>query len=131
LDIIGQQKQFINENQETNKQEEQIKQVAEISPSASITISWSMVEQEIQSTVQRLAISADYPLHNSALKNIAILKEERILDPETQTTLNELRNLRNKVVHSHFSDNKISYLDAIKYYELALKVVRILKNIRR
>lgn len=123
--------QLVKENQESNKQEEQIKQIAEISPSASITMSWSMLEQEIQSTIQRLAISPDFPLNNSALKNINLLKQEKILDSQTLGTLNELRNLRNIAVHDHLSDNKISYLDAIKYYELSLKIVRILKDLQK
>jgi uncharacterized protein YutE (UPF0331/DUF86 family) len=120
-----------NLDEETNKQEEQIKQVAEVSPNASITMAWSMVEKEIQSTIQRLAISSDYHLNNSAFKNIALLKQEEILDPETFNTLNELRYLRNRVTHNQLPQSKITYLDAIKYYELALKVVMILKNIQR
>jgi hypothetical protein len=123
--------QIFDKDQENNEQDEQIKEVAAVSPNASITMSWSMVEQEIQATIQRLAISPDYPAHNSPFKNIVLLKNYNILDIETLNILNELRNLRNKAVHSHASDIKLTYLDALKYHELALKVVQVLKNIEK
>lgn len=123
-------KNGIASNNQTNSKELEIKAVAEVSPAASITMAWSMIEQEIQNTVKRLAISPDYPLHNSALKNIQLLQNQELIDLDTVNTLSELRNLRNKAVHGNIANENISYLEAIKYYELSRKVTRLLRNIR-
>lgn len=113
------------------KIDKEINTVAQISPSASIVMAWTMVEQEILSSIQRLAISPDYPLYNSPLKNINLLKDAGLLDSETQRSLHELRTLRNKAVHGQISDVNITYHEAIKYYELSIIVTNILKNLKR
>jgi hypothetical protein len=113
------------------KRDKEIITVARISPAASITMAWSMVEQEIMSTIKRLSISPDYPLYNSPLKNINLLKDAGLIDFETEKTLNELRSIRNKAVHGHISDANITYLEAIQYYELSIKVTKLLKNLNR
>lgn len=113
------------------KREQEVITVAQISPAASITMAWSMVEQEIMSTIKRLAISPDYPLYNSPLKNINLLRESGLIDLETENTLNELRSIRNKAVHGHISDANITYHEAIKYYELSKKVTKMLIDLNK
>lgn len=114
-----------------DKMEKDITTVARISPAASITMAWSLVEQELMDTIKRLAISPDYPPHNSALKNINLLKNIGLLDSEAENTLTELRILRNQAAHNQVSNEKITYLDAIKYYELSITVIKLLKNLKR
>lgn len=82
-------------------------------------------------TVKRTAVSPDYPPYNSPLKNIKLLKDTGTIDLDTFNPLNELRELRNKAVHGYLLDENISYLEAIKYYDLTKKVTRILRNINR
>lgn len=96
--------------------DEKINTVAKISPIASITLAWLMVEQEITDTINRLAISPDYPPYNSPLKNINLLKEVGLIDLETEKIFGELREMRNKAVHGQISDKIITYFDAIKYH---------------
>jgi uncharacterized protein YutE (UPF0331/DUF86 family) len=119
-----------NNMQNANSNEDEIITLAQISPAASITMAWSMIEQEILRTIKRLRISPDHPLDNSPFKNINLLKTEGLIDLETENTLNELRNLRNKAVHGHPSNENISQIEAIKYYKLSKKVISILKTIR-
>jgi hypothetical protein len=113
------------------KIDKEINTVAQISPSASITMTWAKVEQEILSTIKRLSISPDYPFYNSPLKNINLLRDAGLIDDETEKSLNELRTIRNKAVHGHITDTDITYQEAIKYYELSIKVIKILKNLKR
>lgn len=105
--------------------------VAKISPAAAITMAWSMVEQEIISTIRRLSISPDYPPNNSPLKNINLLVNAELIDNETRNILDELRKIRNKAVHGHVNNEYISYLEAEKYYELAIKAIKFLETIKK
>ena len=131
IEVTLEDKQLPEVNNQFNNTDSEIKTVAEISPAASITMSWSMVEKEIMSTVKRIAISPDYPPYNSPLKNINLLKESGTIDLDTLNSLNELRELRNKAVHGHMSVEKITYLEAIKFYDLSKKITRILRDISR
>lgn len=122
-------KQLPEANFQLNNKDKEITTVAEVSPAASITMSWSMVEKEIMNTVKRTAVSPDYPPYNSPFKNIQLLKDTGTIDLDTLNSLHELRELRNKAVHPHISDENLTYLEAIKYYDLSKKVIRILKSI--
>lgn len=114
-----------------NSKDKEIIAVAQISPAASITMSWSMVEEEIMNTIKRIAISPDYPPYNSPLKNIQLLKDTGTIDLDTLNSLNELRELRNKAAHGHLSTEGITYMEAIKYHNLSKRVIMILKSINR
>lgn len=118
-------------HQVVNNKDKEIVSVAHISPAASITMSWSMVEKEIMSTVKRTAVSANYPPYNSPLKNMQLLKDTGFIDLDTFNSLNKLRDLRNKAAHGHISDESLTYIEAIKYNDLSKKVIRILSNIQR
>jgi uncharacterized protein YutE (UPF0331/DUF86 family) len=111
--------------------ESEILSIAEIHPSAAITVAWTMVEKEIVNIINNLAISPDYPPYNSALKNINLLKENKYIDTATYELINEFRHLRNKVSHAHSDGEQITYLEAVKYYELANKIIKKLREIKR
>jgi hypothetical protein len=117
------------ETVEVDNQLQKIKTVAEVSPNAAVTMAWSQVEQELKSTIMRLSISPDYPPYNSFRKNLILLKEHELINHSTENTILELMKLRNTAVHAHPNEKGISFLDAIKYYELSTKVISILKNI--
>lgn len=110
---------------------EEIETIANISPNAAIVMAWNLVEKEIQEAIMRLAISPDYPLHNSPLKNLRLLKENNLIDTETEKATNELRMLRNKAAHVTKDEEKITTVEALKYYNIAQKVVIILKSLSR
>ena len=114
-----------------SRKEKEIMTVAQISPAAAITMSWTMLEQEILNTVKRLAISPDYPLNNSPLKNIQILSSAKLISPDTEKTLIELRRMRNESAHVHNVNESLTSLDAIKYFELSTKVTKILRKLER
>ncbi|MGE7121822.1 DUF4145 domain-containing protein [Peribacillus sp. NPDC046944] len=109
-----------------NKRDKEITTIAQISPTASITMAWSMIEQEINSTMDKLGEGSSNPTHN-----IRYLKENNLIGLDTEQALHELRVLRNNAVHGKVSDESVSYFEAIKYYELAIKVTMILKNIKK
>ncbi len=113
-----------------NDKADEVITVAEISPSAAITITWTMVEQEIISVIDRMAISPDYPPYNSLLKNITLLRDNNLIDESTYLLINELRTLRNNAVHAH-NEKHISYLEAVKYYEIAIIIIDRLMKIKR
>jgi hypothetical protein len=114
-----------------NEKEIEIKAVAEINPSAAILMAWSMVEQEIVTTINRMASSPDFPAYNSVLKNINLLLDNNFIDEHIYSSINEFRVLRNKVSHAQSSTEQITYLEAIKYYEIAIKIIDQLKQIKR
>lgn len=104
--------------------------VAKISPAAAIPISWSMVEQEILSTIKRLSIS-DFPSSNSSSKNINLLADSNLIDNETRKAFDELQKLRNEIVPSNPITDNITYSDAEKYYRLSIRLIHILKSLQR
>lgn len=135
LEMKNAHKEYSDESKNTEgakkENESEILSIAETHPSAAIIVAWTMVEKEIVKTINRLAISPDYPSYNSALKNINTLKDNEYIDTATYELLNEFRHLRNKVSHAHSDGEQITYLEAVKYYELANKIIMILKEIGR
>ncbi|KAA0956083.1 DUF4145 domain-containing protein [Planococcus sp. ANT_H30] len=123
--------QLPENNSQLNNKDKEIMTIAQISPAASITMSWSMVEKEIMNTIKRIAISPDYPAYKSPLKNIQLLKDNGKIDLDTLNSLNELRDLRNKAAHGHLSNDSLTYLEAMKYHNLSKRVIIILKDINR
>jgi hypothetical protein len=113
-----------------DEKEIEIKAVAEINPSRAISMAWSMVEQEIVTTINRLAISPNFPAYNSILTNINLLLDNNLVDEHTYAAINEFRVIRNKVSRSYGREQK-TYLEAIKYYEIAVKFINHLKQIKK
>lgn len=108
------------------KKENEVLSIAKIHPSAAITLAWIMLEKEIVNTINRLSISADYPLYNSVLKNVNLLKEQKYIDTITYELINEFRQIRNRVSHYHNDGDNLTYLDAVKYFELTNRLIKTL-----
>lgn len=133
---ISDKKQLKNDKVEINNisnknPDQQLKAVAEISPVAAVIMTWSLVENEIQSTILRLSISPDYPFYNSVLKNVQLLKENNYIDKFTEQTLSQMRILRNRVLHENTSNEPVTYSEALEYCKISLKIIQILKTIER
>ena len=133
---ISDKKQLKNDKVEINNisnknPDQQLKAVAEISPVAAVIMTWSLVENEIQSTILRLSISPDYPFYNSVLKNVQLLKENNYIDKFTEQTLSQMRILRNRVLHENTSNEPVTHSEALEYCKISLKIIQILKTIER
>jgi hypothetical protein len=111
--------------------DEKIKEIARISPSASISLAWSEVEKEIREAINRTAISPDYPPHNSIVKNLDLLLQNELIKPSTYHLLGELRSIRNKVVHTHPEIVNLDAVAAIDFGNMAKIARRALKQIDR
>ncbi len=110
--------------------DEQIELISQIYPASAIALAWSNLERELQNTIFRLAISADYPPHNSPLKNIQLLKEHKYIDENIFQIFNSLRILRNESVHTMY-DSRITINDVEEFTQLAKVVLEKLKSISR
>jgi len=82
------------------------------------------------SAVVRLAISPDFPPHNSAIKNAELLKEQKAIAQPTLELLNRMRNLRNMAVHGGHGTS-ITTDEAVEFLALARGVVEKLRTLRR
>ena len=110
----------------------QLEMISQINPASGIALAWSNVEQGIQDSIVRLAISPDYPGYNSALRNIQLLIENKVIDASFAETLNALRQLRNQAVHElSDSDSGLTIKEAENYILLAKKAVDILSSLER
>lgn len=114
-------------NSEANV-ENQILKVAETSPAASITMSWSLVEQEIENVSDRFGLPPKNRYESPFMK-VKPLVERNYMDKETFNILNDLRVMRNKVTHRHIKENELNYLDAKKYLNVSLTIIEILKGL--
>ena len=111
--------------------EKEVEEVAAISPMAGIPLAWSHVEKELSNTINRLAISPDYPGYNSPLKNIELLKENDYLNSTDYYTFNELRKLRNGVTHNQIDPDSISVEKTLNYTKLAFGLIGKLLLLKR
>ncbi|MCH8942130.1 MAG: hypothetical protein IIA48_06805 [Bacteroidetes bacterium] len=110
--------------------DDQIELISQINPTSAIALSWSNIEKEILNTINRLAISSDYPLYNSSLKNIQILRLHKYIDKNEFEILNRLRLLRNEVVHKMY-DSSIAIKEVEEFNNLSKVVLEKLKSITR
>lgn len=106
-------------------------QLAQRFPEPAVAVAWQAVEDELMQAVMRLAISPDYPAHNSALKNAELLKKEGAIDQRTTELLNRMRNLRNMAIHGTVGLVPIITDEAIEFIALAKGVVEQLRSLRR
>jgi hypothetical protein len=100
-------------------------------PEPAVALGWQAVEDELMSAVKRLAISADYPPYNSALKNARLLREQNAIDENTFDLLNRMRNLRNMAVHRGQGPTRITVDEALEFLALARGVVQKLQSAKR
>ncbi len=112
-----------------NNVDEEIETIANISPNAAIVMAWNLVDKEIQEAIIRLDISPDYPLHNSPLNNLNLLKENNFIDTGMENAINGLRMLRNEAAHVSKNEEEITKVNALNYYDVVQEVVTILKSL--
>lgn len=105
--------------------------LAEDFPEPAVALAWAAVEEELMSAVMRLAISPDYPPHNSALRNARLLLDQRAIDENTLDILNRMRNLRNVAVHGGAGPTGVSPDEAREFIALARGVVEKLRRLHR
>ena len=100
-------------------------------PEPAVGVAWLAVENELSQVVGRLAISADYPAYNSAIRNITILHEHGYIDEETRGVLDRMRRLRNAAVHAIRDHDEITTGQARAFVTLAEAVARSIRKIER
>ena len=100
-------------------------------PEPAVGVAWLAVEHELSQAVGRLAISADYPPYNSAMRNIILLHECGYIDQETRGVLDRMRRLRNAAVHAIREHDEITAEQAREFVALAEAVARSIKEIER
>jgi len=98
-------------------------------PGPAVGLAWTAVEHELMQAVMRLKISADYPPHNSPIKNIALLHEQEYLDSDTRGVLDRMRRLRNAAVHPGRDLESISSDEAREFIALTDAVTDKLKSL--
>lgn len=109
---------------QTNNKDLEILTIAQVSPNAAIIMAWALIEHELKNLLNSNNLLENKKSNPLSLINL-LLKNE-LLDNETIATLHDLRELRNTAAHSH--QETLSYLQAIKYYELVKKIISILKG---
>jgi hypothetical protein len=76
-------------------------------------------------------ISPDYPLYNSVMKNINLLREHNDFDSKTVDVLESLRRLRNEVLHAYpFKSIRVTYNDALDYGRLAEGIIDKIESLQ-
>lgn len=100
-------------------------------PEPAVGVAWLAVEHELSQAVGRLAISADYPAYNSAIKNVILLHEHGYIDKETRGVLDRMRRLRNAAVHAIRDNDEITTGQAREFVTLAEAVARSIGEIER
>jgi len=108
-----------------------IEEISALSPKSGIILAWNLAEKEVQSAVIRLAISADYPPHNSAMRNVELLKEQGLITDSVFNLLNGLSRLRNDVIHDNFSELTLSTAHALDYLRIVQKLVLMIRELTR
>jgi hypothetical protein len=106
-------------------------QLAQRFPEPAVAVAWQAVEDELRQAVMRLAISPDYPAHNSAFKNAELLTAQNAIDQRTVELLNRMRNLRNMAVHGSHGPAFITADEALEFLALARGVLEKLQALRR
>ena len=95
---------------------EYIEQLARVSPVAAISEAWRVLE-----IVMTIIVKRDFNKENIRTREtIRTLKEKGAISDEVMILLEDLRGLRNEVVHA--LDPEISYEQAIEYGKLAQRV---------
>lgn len=111
--------------------DEDVAQVAQVSPSAAISVSWSMVERALLLAALRLALTPDGSPRSSASQNIRSLHDADAIDRETFGVLERMRQIRNKTVGGEYANADISTKDALEYHQLARDMVKKLGELHR
>lgn len=108
---------------------EQIEAVAQVSPLAAIPLAWIQVENRLNSLARRLRLPGARV--GSARSTIVALHESGLISEEESTALDQLRSMRNLIVHARVLDTSISLDQALEYAELARRIDSRLERIER
>ena len=92
-------------------------------PEAAIAMGWQAVEHELAVATVKRSITQEYPRRNSAKKNADLLLRDEAIDERTNDLLNSMSNLRNKVVHSRHSSEKVTTDEAVEFISLSRSMV--------
>jgi hypothetical protein len=131
IDITPQSpKKIVSKKRGSSELLQEAEQLGKNFPEPAVAVAWQAVEDEIMQAVMRLAISPDYPAHNSALKNAELLKAQNAIDQRTFELLNRMRNLRNMAVHGGHGASLITTDEALEFLALARGVVEKVQSLR-
>ncbi|MBE1867326.1 hypothetical protein ACMX8W_14220 [Bacillus subtilis] len=105
-------------------------QIAEEAPYLGVFMSWHELEVELASVMKRLGdpLSDLKTLANLPYKSFQYLLENGHITKSYYNLFLDLRHMRNIAVH-HQSETVITSEDAIRYRNIAIKVIRQLKEI--
>lgn len=113
-----------------NSTDEDVKTVAEISPSVSVLFAWTFLEKSLVACRENLSLDNKLLDHEKSPNySIRYLKENNYIDEETYLLIQQLRHMRNIAAHQYKPDTNISFIDAIKYYDLVQQVIAKLEKI--
>jgi len=94
--------------------------LAKISPSAAVAESWRSVENAAKQLIQSKEIEVDYDVHTPYKLIQNVLVKGKLIDERSGKIYQELRQLRNKVVHAE--DFELSEEQALDYIRLSMKL---------
>jgi hypothetical protein len=106
----------------TKEETDRFNQVASVSPKAAILESWLQVEEALMSLAETAGLQSER--RRSPLFQMRWLRSNEILDPPTASVLDDLRSVRNRVVHDLSFEP--SMREAIGFRDLAEQVVAAL-----
>jgi hypothetical protein len=108
-----------------------VEDVANVSPIAAISLSWSVVESELMRTVLRLGLADNKRPTTSAIQNMIRLKDGSYIEKETFFVLDKMRLIRDKAVREKIGETSIAMNEAIGFGNLAQNIIIKLKGLER
>ena len=106
----------------TKEETDRFNQVASVSPKAAILESWLQVEEALMSLAETAGLQSER--RRSPLFQMRWLRSHEIMDPPTASVLDDLRSVRNRVVHDLAFEPSMS--EAMGFRGLAEQVVAAL-----
>jgi hypothetical protein len=106
----------------TKEETDRFIKVAALSPRAAILESWLQVEEALMSLAETAGLSTERG--RSALFMLRWLRSNEIIDPPTASVLDDLRSVRNRVVHDYSFESNMK--EALGFRHLAEQAVAAL-----
>jgi hypothetical protein len=106
----------------TKEETDRFNQVASVSPKAAILESWLQVEEALMSLAETAGLQSER--RRSPLFQMRWLRSNEIIDPPTASVLDDLRSVRNRVVHDLAFEPSMS--EAMGFRDLAEQVIAAL-----
>lgn len=111
----------------TESLEEAVEAVAQLSPEAAIPLAWSAVEAEVRGLGDR-AFARNPDFGGGVNRIINSLRKMEVIDRETFSLIQSLRNLRNRTVHQ-YTPGLISPESATEYGQMAEILISKLRKL--